>query len=648
MAITSKAYTYFIDAHGYGLGEMPADGQQYGLVNQSSPAWVLTFIRWNVRDTIRTISPVPNSPSLLAIRRPLVVENDCIQLSVNVNKSVLTHSIQATLVETDVNYETAIAPGDFVFVNILNWDKDARRIVNIASSQELDAINGFEDGFKGFFKVQSVRKTVQIIDNIGTKRVLYQITAFAFTEFNNCIYFNPYVARDNQGTAKDNLVFASNLAADYAQLMSADANNGTGPNVRDIIKALIESFVGKGVSDRGATSISLPTPYSGANFIPIAANTHFYMPQQVGTLLGLQNVAAAKDVYNYLFGIQQYSGGSASVAPQVGFWPSNAPTTSDNRFYFTDQPTVGSTLLKAEYWNQHIAWSILNQYTNAPLNEFFTCFRLDGEGFVMPTVVLRQIPFTSEFYGNPPFNTTANVTKFLSLPRWSIAPSLVIATDLGRDEAARVNFVQYYAQPPSEVEKHDGYMSVQTASQNYAYDINDVSRSGLRPIVVTTSFEDLTVRTDVLIGRKCALIYGDAVMGEHLKMNGSVECVGISQPIAVGDNFEYEGVVYHIEEISHLCSVNIQGIRSFRSVLKLSHGTSIVQGQTYPEMVYGSGYQDRKNNYSHTQTLPGVSEEQAVTYRPNSTAPTQSEIDRITAPFIQPGQTVNTQGENDE
>lgn len=629
---TSKAYVKSINPHG-------TDASENFAVNQSSPTWVLTFVRWNVRDTLRAIPFTTAGNELLSVRAPLVVENDCVDLSISVSKSVLTPSLQASLVETDVNYETAIAPGDFVFVNVLNWESQARRIVDIARSQQTGPINGLHDGFKGVFKIQRVAKNVSIDAN-GTKRVLIKITGFAFTEFNNCIYFNPYLRRDNQGTEKDDLLFASNLGTDYAQLMTSDNN----PSCQDIIKALINSFIGIGVTDQGATSV---------NGVQITANTHFFIPKQVGVFLGNPTATAAKDVYNYLFGIQQYSGSpNSSVA--LGLNPSNLVPPS-GRFQYTSTACEGTTLLKAEYWNQQVAWGIINQYTNAPLNELYTCFRISPSGRVMPTVVFRQIPFTTETFGQAPFDTSVAVTKFLNLPRWKVDSALIFSTDLGRDEAARINFVQYYAQPPGDVSKKDGYMSAQTALKNYVYDINDVQRSGLRPYVVTTSFEDLTITSDEYIGRKCALILGDAVMGEHLRMNGTIEAVGIADPIAVGDNLEYDGVVYHIEEVNHICSINREmGAKMFRTILRLSHGVSIIDSRAvtaYAEMLHTNAYNDRAANYNKgSQSLPGVSEEQDVSYRPAGPAPTQSQVNRPDKPFAQPGQTITPPptGDDDE
>ena len=94
------------------------------------------------------------------------------------------------------------------------------------------------------------------------------------------------------------------------------------------------------------------------------------------------------------------------------------------------------------------------------------------------------------------------------------------------------------------------FIAAQTADRNYSYDVNDVMRSGLRPHVITTNFDDLTILKDTKVGRKWALIMGDALIGGHLKMNGTIESIGIVDPIAVGDNLQYDQIVFQIEEVS--------------------------------------------------------------------------------------------------
>ena len=357
-----------------------------------------------------------------------------------------------------------------------------------------------------------------------------------------------------------------------------------------------------------------------------------------------KNVVAAKDVYLYLFGLQHYASGS-SLTLAAGTNPSNLKAGPEYPgFYYTDTLCGGNSILKPEYWNQVTLWSILNQYVNSPLNELYTCFRTSLSGHVMPTVVFRQIPFTSEDFVGQPFgaqDSTAEaipVTKFLNLPRWSIDSAVVFSADLGRDEAARINFVQYYAR--SNFTNNGIEMSGETAGGNYVFDKDDIARSGLRPYVAQNQFDDLPDRL-ILAAPRWARVVGDALIGGHLKTNGTLNCIGIVEPICVGDNAEFNNTVFHIEQVVHQCSIDpSNGIKNFRTILSLSHGVSInsnSQGTVYADMEHPGAYSDRQSDFNNGQILPGVSESQDILGRPtNIDLPHETNVG-----FVQPALSLN-------
>src|SRR5581483_3165303 len=550
----SRAFVKKIDPVGSGTNE-------HNSIHQTSPGWVLTFVRWNVRDTFRTkTNNTTTSP--LSVRDPLVVENDCVSVAVTNAKGTLTPQMNATLIMTDVNYETEVAPGDFVFVNMLNWTtgnkvfRGSRQVADAARARQ--AINGVNDGFKGLFKVQSVQRVLMTDANTGTRMVAFKINGYGFTEFNNTIYFNPYLL-DPQQDPKNQLLFASF----FGEFWTSMVNDKGITDVQNILAVLIQSLIGTGIAE-GQQKLYKKNAVA-------THNTHFLVPELVGKLLGLNGAKAAKDLYNYIFGIQNYAGGSSATDLAVGMNPEGLQEKY-NRFFYTQIPCQGSSLLKPEYWNQVKTWSILNQYTNAPLNELFTCFSVSPNGSVMPTVVFRQIPFTTEgfadqFYGPVP----PPVTKFLNLPRWKINPALILEMNIGREEAARVNFVQYFGRSTLGQDGTD--IAAEIAAGNYVYDVDDVSRSGLRPYIVTTQFDDPTSQNKDYRSPFWAKILGDALIGGHLKLYGSFQCAGIQDPVAVGDNWEFDGVVYHIEQVNHVASISPQdGKKIFRSTIVVSSG----------------------------------------------------------------------------
>jgi len=632
----SKAYTYYINPKGSGQNENH-------FVNITSPSWMLTFVRWKYRDTYRideTINdnPAKNAGALAALKAtldPLVVINDCISVSVSSNKNSFTPSMEATLVQTDVNYLTAIAPGDFVLVNMLNWDSQVDTLYSRVTGGKVGAINNFNDGFKGLFKVQSVRRTVAVIDQeTGKKGVIFKITGYAFTEFNNMLYFDPSVALQNSGGA---LIFASQINTKWQQLVSANKNQ----SLQDLIKTLITTFIGSS-SPRAAgnniTGQAFQTP-----------NDQFFMPGIVGQLLGYDPgvVTTAADLYNYWFGLQQYNNTSSNVSPKVGLNPTMSDGLSSDGFYYTPIPVAGRAILSPEYWNQVKAWDILNQYVNKPLNEFFTCFRADpDDGTIIPTVVLRQIPFTNEDFeaNNGTAVSGVSTTKFMNLPRWKVSPALVISQDIGRDEALRINYVQVFARLLQGGALGSDY-TLESANHNYQYDANDIQRSGLRPAVSSSMFDIYgAVSRTAFNSPIWARIHADALIGGHLKLNGTFVCAGIPDPIAIGDNFEFEGVVYHIEQIVHQCSISpSNGVKSFRTIISVSNGLSVRSssqyGVIYPEMDYTNAYAERAWDYKIDQILPGVSESQNVPYRTPSIDDTNNPLTQPNTMMPQPKQT---------
>jgi hypothetical protein len=184
-----------------------------------------------------------------------------------------------------------------------------------------------------------------------------------------------------------------------------------------------------------------------------------------------------------------------------------------------------------------------------------------------------------------------------------------------------MNFVQYYGRSVTGPASFD--ISDEIAQQNYIYDLDDVSRNGLRPYVVTSEFDRLEDTNTGFRSPGWARIMGDALIGGHLKFSGTINFVGIPEPIAVGDNLQFDHTVYHIEGINHSCVQQPDGKKFFRTDTTLSSGVNIQSGNNvvYSEMTLGEAYDKRKSDYNSTQILPGVSEAQDTVYRTDSPEP---------------------------
>ena len=534
--------------------------EKNGSSHSTSPEWCLTFVRFDKRD-IRPSSKLKNAqPSSTDTRDPIVVTSDCINLTVSTNKASHTPAMMAVLKSGSINYSTAVSPGDIVFVNILDGTEKIDKIVEKVKSRK--AINTFSDGFKGMFKVQSVRATLQNEPGSGIKQVVYQIQGYACTELNDTIYFIPELVEKHTADGKSSNVFYSQFQISYNSLFGKPGDNN---NCQRTLKAFVRAFTGK--------SISTKTDVPGDN----SPNKAYLVPKVACSLMGVSKGKTAADLFSWILGIQTYENSPESTTPpEKGF----NPTLNQNdslRTWECASPITGFTYLRPEYFNQVNVWSILQRFINPLVNEMFASFRVNPDGLIMPTIVLRQKPFSSEKY-------KGISTKFLNLPRWKIDPSLIYDFNIGKDEIARINFVQIYGMISPEYVSDaavNAEISKQIASgHSFIADNEDISINGLRPFVQTSSFDapQSGNKTAPGMAPTWTQLMADILIGGHLKLNGTVLAQGIYDPIAVGDNLELDGVVYHIESINHACAIAPGGMKSFKTTIQLSYGVTTEDG----------------------------------------------------------------------
>lgn len=563
---------------------------------QASPAYVLTFVRWSNRDTFNYTSGAPDS---LDTRNPFVVVNDAIKVTTTDKKSSMTSTATIALKGGDINYATAVHPGDFVLVNMLNWPKDAMRVRGKALKRQ--PINKVGDGFKGLYKIQNVVENLSQNPDTGAKNLTYTITAASFTEFNNTIYYNPALAAafSDKGTN----LFQSLIGQYYQD------NLKTNSEVQVIVKDLFKILIGKSLKDKDPKI---------RNF----GNTHFKVPTLLGKLIGRDDAKFANEIYNYILGIWK---DSRDISPSeqnlgLGFNP-GIKQDSEGNFYSTGTLLQGNKEVFIENWNNSTAWSIIKQNTNSVMNELFTSHRISPDNYVLPTVIVRQKPFTTNHFesrtdGNGKPDGYA-VTKFLQLPRWKISPNLLLSKQTSKNEAARFNFVQVYTRSLSDVADQD--MAQQIALKNFVEDARDIQRNGLRPYVVTANFDFPTKdRNKRIRAREWARILSDWIIGGHLKESGTFVFQGIQDPIAVGDNIEFDNIVYHIESITHDISIMPSGKKKFRTTLQVTYGMdkrSSKDGPIYANMEHTDAYTRRIDDWQYERVLPGIGDTQDLPSR---------------------------------
>lgn len=562
--------------------------------HQTSAGVMITCLRWSIRDTYNYIEN-KNSNEFLQTREPMIVYSDIIQCNITQHKAALTPQLTVILKGGDINYSTALNPGDFLLINIVNYGDN--KIHNLSDSsngvslyhkaKNCQPINNYDDGFKGVFKVQSCREQIRVDDKTGTKQVFYELQAFGFTEFNNAIYYDPEVF--SQFTGKYGM-FMSQFNNFWSDVVAGRNNY----NIQDIIEILIKALIGTGTK---AINNQFPQP-----------NHHFRIPQKLGLLLGQPNAKYVSDIYNYVIGVWSNTSVSTQQAlpPYKGF--NLGITNNTGTFYKTKKKLDGRKIVDAQYWNNVKAYEIIKKYINDVINEMYSTFRVDINNKIMPTIVIRQKPFTTQHY-----KTNTPVSRHLEMPRWKISPNLILSMNLGKDEAARINFVQIYTRSLAANDANN--RALQVGNKNWVADTGDITRSGLRPFLATANFDFPIGTNKTTKSSEWSNLVADWLFNGHLRSSGVIECVGIEEPICVGDNLELNGIVYHIESVTHSVVQMSNGFKTFRTKLTVSFGMDLRSNKdkpVYPEMQFTDYHTKALEDWNNERILPGWSEAQDI------------------------------------
>jgi hypothetical protein len=167
------------------------------------------------------------------------------------------------------------------------------------------------------------------------------------------------------------------------------------------------------------------------------------------------------------------------------------------------------------------------------------------------------------------------------------------------------------------------FVANQESKKEYQHDDNDIMRNGLRPLITGCDFDFPSDQSKSQMSGVWNKLMFDWLSNGHLKENGTVQTVGIEDPISIGDNCQIDNTVYHIESISHVMQISSEGNVKFDSTLQLSYGVDSRKDRSnynpiYPEMEYTDAYTYRKSNWnSGNKIMPGFSDSQDIAGRTN-------------------------------
>jgi len=541
-----------------------------------------------------------------------IITSDCISLNVSNPKESHTKGLNAVLLEGNINYLSTILPGDWIMAWMVN---DVKRYSDIIEAlKKGEPANGFNSGLKFVGRVDSVRKQLSVGSGSGIKHVEYQLSAFAFKELDSQLFYDVHIAE--AAAIKNSLPdVIAKIGLNLSETLRINNKQEQQNNIHIIIPGIIKLLLGKGANSKLNNSI---LKKNGVAALRGAVDTGeapgaYTVPAHIGTALGRTKASKAFDLISYcdilevIVGVQKYENQPQGDNKELGFTQQNDitngtamnPTVKQNdaggNQKFTGTGLLGAYILNPMSICNNAIWSILNQYLNPTINEIYTALRVNQNGTIVPTIVLRQIPFTTPMFAkvnaerqdketrekNDKFDTfkpkrrylrtkfRIPVTEFHNLPRWRADDALIKFINIGRSDASRTNFIHVYGS----TNEHAGGFSipVQIALNPPISDNFDISRNGLRTFMAITPCLPIN-QAGAVPGQWMDLI-ADRLIGSHLTLNGHISLQGIQAPICEGDNFEWDNTVYHIESVAHSCSINpVDGRRTFSTSLTLVNG----------------------------------------------------------------------------
>ena len=606
-----------------------------------SPSWALAIVPLGrpvtySRAQQRSLGTV-NEGAYSRRTIPTIITDDCVSGNVSGSKSPSnpTKNLSVTLKPASgLNYldSNVVLPGDWILSWNWNNDTDAQRVLDLIYKGQ--AANGVNDGLKFVGRVHSIRKN--IVMNGAKKTVTYYLQAVGFSELDTAFFYDTALANTADVEKRLGQIMAR-IGLNFSE-MCADAQAQAGSlkdNTAYLITKMIDLVLGASaqtsyVNDAAKNQIadirqsdiqaSVPTPRNIENLIPSPqvsneAPYSYLVPKTVGMLLGFDPNMASKaselfgyaDILQTIIGVQHYSSSGEVSDKKVlasDFFPELNYSQSKGSRWVTATDLKGTFLPTETAFVNRPLWQMITQYNNRAINEMYTALKFTPKG-ILPTVVVRQIPFSSEsIVADPDFP----LTTFLNLPRWELPASLIYSLDVGRSDTTHTNLVHVYGN--ADDFEHNQSMTAQMGRNPPIFDDVDIARSGLR---ADMDIINCALYDQIEPPGQWMRAIADWKFGSQYTLNGSVQCLGIQSPIAEGDNLQIEDIVYHIEEVSHQWGISPDGHKHFSTSLSLSNGMPKDQSGATSDFPRYAGFSNVTNNgVQRTRNTSQVSQEDYI------------------------------------
>jgi hypothetical protein len=499
----------------------------------------------------------------------IIIADDILAMDIGTGKGAPNHTLQAQLAPTsgDIEFIQACAPGDHVMAWIVNGTTALEDLIN--KLKNLEPANQYESGLKFYGQVMEIQESFRV-GQTGVKNTRYNLVASGFNQYNAQIYYSPFLTpkdSTNEAAFLFPKLFYKTIGDNVIQKIYSKEEGGP-LSIQKQLKFMHKLLLGPGP---GPTASNSPIK---------SVNGAFSVPKQVAKVFGRSGGSqdpTFADLASVILGLQT-SGGDGPLGPNFKLDDSDINSNGDTfgcywepkqesdylkgRKALRVSPTMGGTI-----------YSLLQQVSNPAINEMYFTLRPDpsGNGNILPTMVCRQLPFITKVVDSL---NNFNYTKFFDLPRFIIPKEIIMGYEISRSDALRLNATMVRQDASQGKPGLQGVVdSVAIQYGNWAFDTSDIKRNGMRfyPVKVDQDLIALDDKKASEVIRSYTAFISSIISNQHLKYNGVIQTFGIFDPICVGENLEFNNIVFHIEGVKHVYQVQ-NGLPIFRTTLSISHG----------------------------------------------------------------------------
>lgn len=511
---------------------------------------------------------------------PLILSSRIQSFVINSSKS--SHvSTAAFSVAPGTQLDRLVHAGDWILFWVHDNKKDNDETLlkvkaSIASPIGLGA-NSFHSGLKFVGRVNAPKQSFRVDPDSGRLSSSYELTAVGFQEFDQSIYYTPMHQSQGQIPASNVLEAGAKLQANLESVLQETIPTG----VETKLLQWLNIFLGVGPGDASKGYANVPpeigeTERQIQKALQQSPNDSYLVPRTVALLLGVpgsfSDANKYVDLLSIFIGVQRAKSVSSALETRRSSPFSGEAAAQGFAFDSVAKPS-GSFLAQITDLNDTSVWSLLQRFSNGPINEMYTCLRANSEGKITPTFVCRQTPYSSRRLAERSYIDGGRpVEAFVNLPRWVIGDSMVQGGKVGASDSLRINYSWITGTNQQQLLAQNQDVVSAVSAPGMA-DIADVKRNGLRTFIRSVNSNvDADFARD---GWFANVLIGDCTLDQHLKWSGNLELRGIQEPICVGDNLEFRDVIYHIESVVHSGHIDgNNGKKTFTTSVSLSNGVS--------------------------------------------------------------------------